>query len=170
MPVVTETHLQQTHREQLKSWKPASLSLHSKSVQNNQAEKKEEKQLSENTLVELNQQNLLKVWSELVSFFKSDSGILFAIGVKYKPVCTSDSVIVFRTREKNEANVLQQHREYLLKSFLQHFNVEDLEIEIVVDSNANVDLDHEFMSDEELYEDIRKKNPSLKNWLDELGI
>ena len=92
---------------------------------------------------------MLKVWSDLVAIFKLDSGILF---------------------EKNEANILQQHREYLLKSFLQRFNVEDLEIEIVVDSNASVDLDHEFMSDEELYEDIRKKNPSLKNWLDELGI
>ena len=113
---------------------------------------------------------MLKVWSDLVAIFKLDSGILFALGVKYKPVCSSDSVILFRTREKNEANILQQHREYLLKSFLQRFNVEDLEIEIFVDSNASVDLDHEFMSDEELYEDIRKKNPSLKNWLDELGI
>jgi len=105
-----------------------------------------------------------------VDVFGSDSGILFAIGVKYKPICTTDAVILFRIRERNEASILQQNREYLLKKFLRYFDVDDLELEIVVDSNAELELNHEFMSEEDLYEDIRKKNPSLKNWLDELGL
>jgi len=134
------------------------------------AEQKAEPTTEVKELLELNQENLLHVWTDLVEFFKSDTGILYAIGVKYKPLCSADNVIEFRVRERNECNVLLQQREYLLKHFLSRFDVSDLELEIVQDANANVDLLREYMSDEDLYEDIRKSNPSLRNWLDELGV
>ena len=152
--------------KQSRSWKPTQFSLRPRSAE----EKKIEETLSNEPLIPFNQENLLKVWSECAEKFKVQNGLLGAISTKYSPICASDSLIEFRIREKNEVDILLNNREYLLKKFLERLECDDLELEIILDSNAEIKLTREFMSDDDLYDDIRKQNPPLKNWLDELGV
>lgn len=112
------------------------------------------------TKTELNHESFEKAWKEFADSLKNEGTRIISMFKSIRPEYLNDQLIKLHMTNAAQKDLFVQNYKQRLKSFIEeHFNVEDIEIESVVESSETNEI---IYTDEQKYSYLVNKYPMLK--------